>query len=225
VWKEKLLLARHLGSLGADTLASRVYREQLAMDWPGLAKETREICRQLDIEDCNTTNLSKCQYKKAVQDAIVKKNEEILREQAKGKTKCDQIMKEKYGKKVYMSDALIGEVRQWYRTRVGMLPFAGNYSHDQRFAKTQWMCRCLESKEDERHLISGECPAYNDILENYENLNEDGNLVNYFKDVLERREGINWTRKKSRRGRRRRRVRKRVRMDQPWRGDNTADAR
>jgi hypothetical protein len=111
-----------------------------------------------------------------------------LREQAKGKTKCQKIIQDKYGKKAYISNSLIGDVRQCYRTRVGLLPFAGNYSHDKRFAKTNWLCRCQESKEDEQHLMSGKCPAYNDIFEKYDNLDDDGNLVNYFKDVLERRE-------------------------------------
>jgi hypothetical protein len=190
VWKEKVMLVRHLRSLGADTLASRVYREQVAMDWPGLARESQEICRQLGIEDCNNTNIAKAEYKNVVQDAITKKNEEILREQADGKTKCERIMIERYGKKPYISESLIVDVRNMYRTRVGMMPFAGNYSHDRRFAKTEWMCRCQETKEDERHLTSGECPVYNDILEKYENLKEDGDLVKYFMEVLERRDLI-----------------------------------
>ena len=44
--------------LGVDTLAGRVYKEQVAMGWPGLAKESKEICQKLGIEDCNTANLT-----------------------------------------------------------------------------------------------------------------------------------------------------------------------
>jgi hypothetical protein len=131
------------------------------MGWPGLAKEAKEICLKLGVEDCNTTNLTtnldKANYKKAVNEAINKKNESMLRGQAEGKKKCIKIMRDKYGKKTYISESKIGDVRKYYRTRVGLLPFAGNYSHDRRFARTDWMCRCEESKEDEVHLSSGEC--------------------------------------------------------------------
>ena len=47
VWLEKLLLVRHIRSLDTDTLARSIYEEQKKMAWPGLAKETAEICRKL----------------------------------------------------------------------------------------------------------------------------------------------------------------------------------
>jgi Ran GTPase-activating protein (RanGAP) involved in mRNA processing and transport len=103
--------------------------------------------------------------------------------------KCDKIMKDKYGKKMYMEQKLISEVRQIFRTRTGLMPFAGNYNHDQRFARTQWMCRCQQAKEDESHIVAG-CPVYDDIREKYGDLKEDNELVNYFNDILERREMV-----------------------------------
>ena len=59
VWVEKIMLVHHLRSLDPDSLASRVYEEQKAKGWPGLAKETAEICRQIGIEDCNEDNIQK----------------------------------------------------------------------------------------------------------------------------------------------------------------------
>jgi hypothetical protein len=194
IWKEKLMLVLHLRGLGERTLAGSVYKEQVARGWPGLAKEAKEICVKLKIEDCNsaniTTTLDKSHYKRIIKEAIIKKNESILRGEAEGKTKCIKIMKDKYGKKTYMSESLIGEVRKWYRTRVGMLPFAGNYTHDKRFARTDWMCRCETSKENEPHLRSGECPIYNDLIEKYTNLDDDKELLNYFQEVIKRRDMI-----------------------------------
>jgi hypothetical protein len=188
VWKEKIWMVLHLRSLGEETLASRVYREQVAMDWPGLARETRDICRQLEIEDCNVTTQSREQYKKVVNDAVKVKDEQWLREQANNKTKCDHIMKDGYGKKDYMSKEKIGDTRQWYRTRVGLLPFAGNYSKNMKFANTEWMCRCREAKEEEKHITSGKCPVYSDIRDNYGELNDDEEMVCFLREVLERRD-------------------------------------
>ena len=54
--------------------------------------------------------------------------------------------------------------------------------------KTDWMCRCGLSKENELHITSGNCPVYSDIREKYTDLENDEELVAYFDDVLERRE-------------------------------------
>ena len=71
-----------------------------------------------------------------------------------------------------------------------MNPFAGNYSKDRRFARTEWLCRCKMSKEEESHLISGNCGIYGEIRSKYDNLNDDMNLVNFFNEVLAKRDEI-----------------------------------
>ena len=53
----------HIRQLEDDILAKKVYTEQVARGCPGLAKETATICKELHIEDCNTTKLSKAEYK------------------------------------------------------------------------------------------------------------------------------------------------------------------
>ena len=50
VWREKLMVMHHVRSLGEDTLARRTYKEQMANKWPGLVKETVEICRLLEVQ-------------------------------------------------------------------------------------------------------------------------------------------------------------------------------
>ena len=112
----------------------------------------------------------------------------MLREQAKEKTKCERIMKDKYGKKEYIAQMKIGEVRKYFKTRVGLLPFANNYKNDKRFARTKWMCRCDEEKEDLSHIRS--CSIYSDITEKYPNVDDDENLVKYLHEVLTRRDLI-----------------------------------
>ena len=71
-----------------------------------------------------------------------------------------------------------------------MHPFAGNYSHDQRFARTDWLCRCLKAKEDESHLISGNCEVYGSLRGEYGDLSIDENLVKYFNAVLSMRDTL-----------------------------------
>ena len=99
-------------------------------------------------------------------------------------------MKEDYGKKEYISSTNIKTVREQYRTRFGLLPFAGNYSHDRRFASTNWLCRCKQTREEEFHLISGKCPIFGDLKKQFGDLSDDSNLVQFFREVLEKRDQL-----------------------------------
>ena len=184
------MLALHCRRLGEGALAGQVYAKQQAQGWPGLAEEVRQICHKLDIESCDVTSVSKVQYRKYVTEACHSKNKERLRDGAEGKQKCERISKEEYVKKEYVSSEKIEDVRKMYRTRYGLLDFAGNYSHARKFEKTNFMCRCEKKREDERHLMSTDCPVYADIREQFSDLDDDNQLVKYFGMVLARREEL-----------------------------------
>ena len=190
VWIEKLMLVLHFRTLGEAALAHRLYQEQRAEGWPGLAAEAEEICRELQVESCNVTRHEKQEYRKIVTDACHRKNEEMLRKMSEGKEKCSRMIGESYGKKKYIEKRSVKEVRIWYRSRYGQQPFAGNFSKDKNYAKTNWLCRCQKMREKEIHITSGDCPVYSDIREQYTNFDSDEDLVSYFAKVLERRDAI-----------------------------------
>ena len=75
-----------------------------------------------------------------------------------------------------------------FQTRFGLQRFAGNYSKDKSFARSNWMCKCLESREVENHLMSGECKVYGDLALKYSDLADDNNMVYLFTDILARRD-------------------------------------
>ena len=68
--------------------------------------------------------------------------------------------------------------------------FAGNFTHDRSFARTEWLCRCGNSKEEESHLLSGNCEIYGDIRQKYETNIKDDDLVLFFTEVLDRRDQL-----------------------------------
>ena len=189
IWLEKLMLVLHARRLGDETLARRVYEEQKVNNWPGLVEETESICRELSIESVHVTELSSRAYRAQVLKACHLKNEVRLRAQAEGKIKCERITTEIYGKKEYISRGELPHVRQLFRTRFGMMHFAGNYGKDRRFARTDWLCKCREAREEEAHLISGNCEVYGEIRKKYDIL-DDNNLVHFFNDVLKRRDDL-----------------------------------
>ena len=189
VYIKKIMMIIHLRSLDKDTLANKIYEEQKSNEWPGLCGETRAICKELGIEDCNQTRLGKQKYKDIVVAACHMKNEETLRSTAT-EGKCHRISGEEYGRKKYLKETNIEDTREWFRTRFGLQPFAGNFSHNRRFAKSNWLCRCKSVREEESHITSGNCEVYGDLTDQFGDLSEDQNLVDFFRAVLDRREDL-----------------------------------
>ena len=101
VFWEKILLVLHIRKLEENAIAKLISEEQKRKQWPGLSRETRDICTVLKIPDCNETNIGKSEYMLLVREAIHKKNESMLRLLAVGK--CQRIVGEDYGKKQYIS--------------------------------------------------------------------------------------------------------------------------
>ena len=58
IWKMKLLMARKILSQ-ERSLAKEIYTEQLKNDWPGLANEVKEICREIGIDNINEKEVTK----------------------------------------------------------------------------------------------------------------------------------------------------------------------
>ena len=71
-----------------------------------------------------------------------------------------------------------------------MMNFAGNFSRDRKFAKTDWLCKCRESKEYESHLLDGSCKVYGTIRSKYGEMKTEDDLVNFFSEVLEERDRL-----------------------------------
>ena len=64
--------------------------------------------------------------------------------------------------------------------------FAGNYSHNRKLAKSDWLYRCKTDREEEGHIIRGQCSVYEDLRPQFGDLSE----VDYFQAVLDRREDL-----------------------------------
>ena len=188
IWREKLCLCLHVARLDEDTLANKIWKEQQLYNWPGLAKECKEIAEQLGVENVNDTNLSASLYRKTVTEACHSYDADMLKEDMKDKVKCAKILSDGYGRKEYVAKSLPGEVREFFSTRVSMLPLAGNFSRDNRFRRTGWLCLCGEREEQEHVRLH--CNKYKDIREKYDDLTSDDNLVNFYREVLLRRDKV-----------------------------------
>ena len=111
-----------------------------------------------------------------------------MRKEGKEKTKCERILQDNYGQKEYFKNTNTTESRKMFNTRVGMLPFAGNYTHSNKYKQTNWLCFCKQKKEEESHIK--DCRLYQDIREKYDSLEDDNSLVMFFSEVLARRDAL-----------------------------------
>ena len=140
-------------------------------------------------------------YRAEVTAACHRENEARLRKLMEGKQKCMRILSEEYGQKDYFSLTTPSQVRKYFATKLSMLPIAGNFSHDLRFRRTGWLCRC-GAREEEEHIRS-HCQLYEDIREKYGELDDDDKLVAFFGEVLLRRDDMDEKEKEEKRSRRR----------------------
>ena len=157
------------------------------MAWVG--KRNKKYLHKSQNEDCNITQIGKIKYREYVSQACHVLNEERLRSQASD-IKCARIATERYGKKEYIQQTNISNTRDQFSARFGLTAFAGNYTHNKKYAKSDWLCRCQQSSESESHLMSGGCKVFGDLADNFGDLNEDSNLVSFFRAVLDRRDHL-----------------------------------
>ena len=196
IWIEKAMLLLHIRRLDEDSLARKVYLDQVSNKWPGLVQEVEQICLELDIQSPAISKQSHKVYRNNLVSACHEKNKEMLISECEGKTKCERMLNEDYGRKEYVDMELIGNVRDTYKARFGMLDFADNYKNDRRFAGVGGLCKCKRDRESEPHLLSGQCEVFGEIRASYGDLKDDESLAKFFKEVLNKRDKIDEEAKK-----------------------------
>ena len=67
VWEEKCLLVIRVQNLEEGSLAKLIYEEAEENNWPGLGRETRQICQELQIPDINKNKMLKKHLQLAIQ--------------------------------------------------------------------------------------------------------------------------------------------------------------
>ena len=154
-------------------MARKVYLDHVSNKWPGLVQEVEQICLELAIQSPAITKQSHKLYRNNQVSACHEKNKEMLISECEGKTKCERMLNEDYGRKEYVDMELIGNVRDTYKARFGMLDFADNYKNDRRFAGVGGLCKCKRDRESEPHLLSGQCEVFGEIRASYGDLKDE----------------------------------------------------
>ena len=178
------MLAYHIRRLEDRALAKQVYAEQLARGWPGLAKECKEICERLKVEDVNETVMSKNQFKKHVEKACQVEDEAMMKRKMESLSKMSDRIAEDCKMKEYMKNNLVSVVRDIFRIRTNMNQLRGNFKNDYKLTKQGSRCNCGLEEENNKHIM--ECSLYYDIRVG-KDMSCDKELVEFFRAVMDRR--------------------------------------
>ena len=179
----------YLVNLDENALASEIFKIQRDYNLPGLVKEGRELLLYFSLPDIidKKCELSLLQWKHRVKAAINSKYEEVLNSEISkysklrdGPMKGDIFEEQSYLKEMSMADAQIN-----FRIRSRMIDTKMNQQSDKTNAKGLWKCNECGNVDSQSHIVW--CPFFAELREG-KSLQNDVDLVHYFREVLKIRE-------------------------------------
>ena len=171
-------------------MASEMYEEQVKMGWPGLAKEVKDICKEVGIEDVNKTEVTKEELK----EAIFYHNYKEVKNELSSKGKLEDVKNENFTKvQDYMKNKNIQSARMMFSLRSKMFHCRanhhGSYGPDERGCpacekaeRVSGASRIGDLEEESQSHIS-RCPEYEHLRRGLDLYCQD-DLVRYFTAVM-----------------------------------------
>ena len=102
-----------------------------------------------------------------------------------GKTKTKDLVTESFQMKSYFKDKSLSRTRELFRLRTNMNELKGNFKGDMRNGGGSLFVACGKVEEVNSHVIK--CGEYEDLRRD-KDLNSDMDLVDFFREVMRRRE-------------------------------------
>ena len=183
IYERKLLFANRILRSEGESLAKEVLCKQDELQWPGLAKEVKDICVELDLPNIMKENIPTLQWKKAVKEACNIAATKELKKSMEDMSKVKHLVNEDFERKDYIKKNNIYEARTMFKLRSKMVEVKMNYKSDPRNSKELWRCDSCKSGalESQTHVLY--CTAYSDLRIG-KNLEDMDHLVKYFSDVM-----------------------------------------
>ena len=151
----------------------------------GLVRECEAFLVDLGVV-CEPTSLSKHQWRKLIREKVDQRNQKNLLDQIKTYKKLDynQLAKEEYEAKPYLSNMTVPMARTYFALRTSMLKTVQmNYKHVPEYQANQWKCVCGQP-DYQAHLET--CSSYLH-LQNGLNMQCDADIVKFYQLVIKER--------------------------------------
>ena len=189
--ESKLLFYYHLVNLSNDTLAKKIYLEEIKLNIGGYHHECQIYLANLNINPEEAKYLNKTQWKALIRDSLKRKTRSDILDRAKPYKKVDYfIMKEEeYEMKYYLKTMKLEQARIMFSLRTKTTKFIkSHFFSDKKYASQLWKCSTECDKIDTIQHIAFACPKYEHLKRDKDLQNNDVDLVNFFQDVIKLRE-------------------------------------
>ena len=180
IWKQKVMLARRIrGQEGS--LAKAIFEEQVAMGWPGLAREVTEVCKAVGLEDVSRKSVTK----EEVDEAMFYQNQKEMKDEMEKYEKLKEIKNEDFRmEQKYMMEKGIERGRMAFRIRTRMVKKVKmNYKSMHRQNLKCENCE-LGAEETQEHLMV--CPGWAEELGSLDTTTMEGK-VEFFIRVMKKK--------------------------------------
>ena len=189
VYQKKLLFLFHLINLEESSLANEIFILQKNHNIPGFVKEGRQLLEKFSLPNIIDQNLkiSKLQWKKMVRKAVNENYGNLLKSQISGYSKLKEgpMVSENFEEKSYLTEMSMMDARLLFRIRCKTNDIQMNQQSNKTFAKQLWKCSECGNIDTQSHVLW--CPYFASLREG-KSLDNDLDLINYFKQVFKIRE-------------------------------------
>ena len=189
VYQKKLLFLFHLENLEESSLANEIFVLQKNSNLPGFAKEGRQLLKKFSLPNIidQKQKISKLQWKQMVRKAVHKHYGNHLKTQISkySKLRDGPMASEDFEEKPYISEMSMIDARMLFRIRCKTNDLQMNQQNNKIYAKNLWKCSECGNIDTQSHVLW--CPYFASLREG-KSMDNDLDLVNYFKQVFKIRE-------------------------------------
>ena len=188
IMKKKLMFLHHLATLEKTSLAYQVYEVQCRLNLPGLLEECQPYLVRFGIMRLEGYN--KPQWKKMINSKMAEINKSELLEKMDKYKKLDKtkLGEEKFEVKSYLKSLTPSQARMKFRLNSFMTKTVKmNFPSNPKFVKSLWTCWHCDQIDTQSHIMH--CDKYESFRLD-KNLDNDQELVSYFKQVIKLRENL-----------------------------------
>ena len=165
--------------LQEGALAQQVYQQAELNYWPGLGREVREICQEIQIQDLNKNTIAKKDIQKAIFDAHYKEMMTKFQESRKLTNIKDDDFRTL---QEYFNDRNIGTARMKFKIHTKMVDkIPGNIKNKFRYKEAGLNCTFCKDKFTQVHCTI--CPARAEFRKGLE-ITKLYDMVVYFRRFL-----------------------------------------
>ena len=181
IWLEKLYLLRRIQNKDEQSLCRKIYEQEKSNNFPGLASEVCQICKEIGISDLNKEYVSI----KTIKEAIIAHHDADMKVELSKSKKLENIKDDNFSEpQRYMQGKSVQLGRLSFKIRVQMLEnIPANFKSKCKNNSDGLLCKHCTSGDVLSQNNCHVCPAWQELREGLD-MKEIKDLTMFFKRVV-----------------------------------------